>query len=253
MPKLATVTNGFKQRFSLDRLAGGTHPMNTLNIRRLLPLLCTAAALYAGASQAATVAFDLTQGTNGTQSSYTSTSGGRSVTATAWVSEAGAAYDSASVTKSNGGLGVLSFGIGNAGMVDNAGTHVEALLFDFGASDYSALTVSFTQLGGGEAVNLWWGDSLNLANVGAPLASFVSNPGNNPFSLTNFGGARYLLVAAADNGLSTGGCGNDNSCFRVDGLTGTVPEPGALALVGLAGLLGAATTRRRKAGAALAH
>lgn len=217
-------------------------------LRRLWPLLgSTLLALHTAGSQAATVTFDLTQGSNGAFASLTSSAGGHSVATTAWVSDAGAAYNSASVAKTSTGLGVLSFGVGHAGMVDNAGTHVEALLFDFGSSDFSSLVVSFTQLDSAETVNLWWGDSLDLANVGAPLASFVGNPGNNPFNLAQFGGARYLLLAAADNGQSGTGCGSDNGCFKVDGLTGTVPEPGALALVGLAGVLGAAASRRRRA------
>lgn len=219
--------------------------MKTLNALRLLPLLGTVLALHTGASMAAPVSFNLTTGGNGAYRSYTATASGVSVNATALVSEAGGGFNKATVVKVNSGLGVVSGGTGALGMVDNAGGHVEALLFDFGAKHFDQLTVSFTQLEHQESVSLWWGDSLDLNNAGAPLIHTANNLGQSLFTLNQFAGARYLLVAAANNGISSSGCGQDNSCFRVDGLTGTVPEPGALALVALAGVLGVATSRRR--------
>ncbi|MFY9509878.1 MAG: hypothetical protein WAQ05_02745 [Rubrivivax sp.] len=222
-------------------------------MKRLLPTV--AALLLAPTAFAGTVVFTLDGADLPAAASYTETASGYSVTAQAYTSYGGSAFLSSEVRRMGDALGVTSVGDLNGGQIDDSGGSVEALLFDFGSSGFAGLDIAFTLLGIDESMNIWWGNTLDLSSTASPLENQASNPatsGNppdNPFSIAAFGGARYLMIGAVDNGPSSPLCGpvSGNSCFRVDSLTATVPEPGSLALV-LAAALGLAVVSPRRRG-----
>ena len=219
---------------------------------------------------------------NGTDATFTHTqqflesSGGPSITVTAW-KNLGAGWvgtntgaDMAIVERKGSALGVTSgAGDTNPGLLNNSGGRIEGLLFDFGSllSGYGitdflngTAVVGFNST---DRANIWVGNvgSLDAAGGLTGGTQVGINSAADPFT-TPSSVFRYLFVATPDQSDPAGAaCINgaaNQSCWRVDNVTMVVadvetlgepdqeaiPEPGTLALLGLGGfLLGA---RRRK-------
>lgn len=208
-------------------------------------------ALAAGTAAAGTVNYTFDGGN--TNNLGTSTSFGAapySITVSAYYSVTGGAWQAANVSRNNDALGVNS-GLGsNPGQIDSNGSNrIEGLLFDFGSLSFGQLTVTLDAYRTGglrpDSLSVWIGNTLDLSG-GAPLETtiFDNQTPANPFTI-GFG-TRYLFIAAAEDGLDLTNCSGDANCFRVDNIT-AVPEPGSLALAGLAlGGLALAARRRQR-------
>lgn len=204
-------------------------------IRRLVAM---AALVAAPLVQAGVVTYDFggpDVGNLGTQILVSSSSS--AITVSGWEGTFGGQWTQAALARTGGGLGVRGAGK-NPGQIDSNDASFEGVLFDFGSLSYGQLTIELSafRLRGDNAdqLDLWVGDFFDPANVMMPLALqlFDDATPSNPFTI-DFG-HRYLFVAAADDGDDTiADCAGGSNCFRVDAIT-AVPEPGSLALAGLA-------------------